>query len=124
MTRRGRNEERDNSRQTFVHLGLLKFGLKVGDGAQALHDGAAVVFSCEFHEQTVEKFERDVVESRRRFEQHVTPLFQREHRFVLVGVSHGSDNDMVEQARRPLNHLKMPVVHGVVGTGNEGFADH
>lgn len=105
--------------QRPVHQGHLELSLEVADGAQALDDNLRPLASSEINQQPAEAFHLDIFQVGARLSQHLLPFGHREKRCLGRILRHGHNN-FVEEGRRPLHDIQMPICHGVEAARVDG----
>ena len=111
--RRRRDEERVHAGDGQVHLRLGHLALGVGQCPQALDDEVGADLLGDVDDELGEVHHLDVVEVGERLADHLLALVEGEERLALLRVADGADDDLVEEERRRLDELAVPVVERV-----------
>src|SRR4028119_1261607 len=102
-----------------VELRLLELRLEIGDGPEALDDGARPLLISEIYQQSLHHLDGDVLDVGGYLLQEASPLDGRQPR-RLVGVCPDGDDDVVEDPGGPADDVEVPARHGVEASGTDG----
>src|SRR5579864_742894 len=104
----------DVRREMAVQLIHLELPLEVRDDPQSLHDRLRVPLVRELDDQLAEDLDLDIREMTDGSAQELDALLDREQRLLVPRLADNADDEAVEDAGGPRDHVDVPVRHWVV----------